>query len=95
MRCHVFPTEHSQNFSQILSVQTGDVSKSLLPITTHKRVEVVYFVFFRELIVDFQTFSEQIFKQFEFLWLTVKGGHCLCEGLRQFRDFVDIVVETG
>ena len=50
---HVFSTEHSQDFCQILSVPAADVFERLQRITTHERVEVVQIVFFCELIVDF------------------------------------------
>ena len=53
MGFHVFPTEHSQDFCQILSVRAADVFERLQRVTTHERVEIVYFVFFCELIVDF------------------------------------------
>ena len=36
---HVFPTEHSQDFCQILSVQAVDVFERLQRITTHESVE--------------------------------------------------------
>ena len=54
---HVFSTEHSQNFSQILSVGAGDNFECLQPITTPESVEVAHFVFIFEMIVDFQTCS--------------------------------------
>ena len=58
-------------------------------------MEVVYFVFFCQLIADFQICLEQIFKQFEFLWFPIKCGQCRCEGFGQFRDSVYVVVEVG
>ena len=92
---HVLPTEHSQSFSQTLSVGIRDVFEGLYCITTHERVEIVDFVFFCQLVVNFQTFLEQIFKQLEFLWFSFKGGHCRSKGFRQFRDSVDVVVVIG
>ena len=77
---HIFSTEHSLNFSQILSAGAGDVFECLQRITAHERVEVVYFVFFCQLIVKFQTCLEQLSKQFKILSFPVKGGHCCCEG---------------
>ena len=38
---------------------------------------------------------KQIFNQFEFLWLPVKGGHCRREGFGQPWDYVVVLVETG
>ena len=55
LRFHVFSTEHSQDFCQVLSIGVGDVFESLQCITTHERVEIVYLVFFSQLVVDFQT----------------------------------------
>ena len=98
--CHwlgfqVFFIQQSQNFSQLLSIEAGDVFDCLQRINTHKRAEIVCFVFFRELIVDFRTQLEQIFDQFEFFWIPVKDGHCCCEGFGQFRDSIDVVVRFG
>ena len=64
-------------------------------ITTHEKVEVVNLVFFRQLIVDFQTRLEQILKQLEFLLFSVKGRHRRCEGFRKFRDSANVVIEIG
>ena len=58
-------------------------------------VEVVYFVSLRKLIVDFETCLEQILKQFEFLWFSVKGGHSCIEGLGPFRSSIKVVNEIG
>ena len=45
--------------------------------------------------MDYQTCLEQIFKQFQFLWFSIKRGHCCCKGFGQFRDYTDVIVETG
>ena len=50
---HVISTKHSQNLCQILSIRAADGFERLHRITTHERMEIVYFVFFCELIVDF------------------------------------------
>ena len=63
----MFSTEHSQDFCQILSVPAADVFACLPCITTHNRMELVYFVFFCELILGYYTRLEEIFKQFKFL----------------------------
>ena len=56
-------------------------------------MEVVYFVFFCQLIEDFQTGLEQIFKQFEFLCFPIEDGHCRCEGFGQFQDSTDVAAQ--
>ena len=58
-------------------------------------MEVVYFVFLCQLIHTFQNFLEQIFKQLEFFWFSIKFRHCRCEGFGLFRDSIFVVVEIG
>ena len=91
----MFSTEHSQNFSQILSIGAGDVFECLSCIAVHERVEVVYFVFFCQLIVDFQTCLEKIIKQVEFFLFPIESGLFCFEGFGQFRGSADVFVEIG
>ena len=87
--------EHSQTLCQILSAWAVDNFQRLQRITTHERVEVVCYVFFRQLVVNLQICLEQIFKQLEFLYFSIKCGHCTCEGFGKFRVSTDVVVEFG
>ena len=95
-RCHwlgfdVFSAEHTQDLLQTLSVAAGAVFERSQRITTHKRMEVVYLVSC-ELIVDFESASEQIFKPFKFLWFFIEGWHWCSGQFGPFWSFVDVYV---
>ena len=52
-------------------------------------------MFFSELIEDFKFCLREIFKQFNFLWFPIEGGHFCCQGFGQFWNSVDGVTEIG
>ena len=92
---YLFSTEHSQDLCQILCAGAADVFEHLQVTTSHERVEIVYSVFFPGLVVNFQTFLEQLFGQFGLFWFPIKNRHCCFEGLVQCGYSVDVVVEIG
>ena len=58
-------------------------------------MEVTDSVIFGQLIVNFEARLEKLFKQLKFLRFPVKREHRCSEGFRHFRDFTDVVVESG
>ena len=66
LRFHIFCRKNCPEFPRIVSIQGAVVFDRLQRVTTHKKVEVVCFVIFCGLIVDFKTDLEQIIKCFKF-----------------------------
>ena len=54
-----------------------------------------FFVFFRELVVDLKSCLEQIFKQFEFLWLPVKVRIVVVRDLGNFENMLMLFSKIG
>ena len=52
-------------------------------------------VFFCELVGNFQTSLEEIFKQFKLFWFPIKKRHCCLDGFGHFLYSVKVVVEIG
>ena len=90
---YIFPSKYCQNFSQILSGRSINVFKCLQCICSHKRMEVVDSVLLCQLIVNFETRLEQIFKELELFRFPVKRRHRCRKWLCQFGNPINFVME--
>ena len=90
---YIFPLKNCQKFYQILSGRAINVFKCLQCISPHERKEVVDFVLFRQLIINFEARFEKIFRKLKLLRLPLERGHRFGERLWQFGNSVNIVTE--